>query len=528
MAEFTRRDALSILLANVIAAPLSWRAAGANEEAGRENGLAFGEPEPFSWEGLKRRAADLARKPWDDDPSPYSAVLERIDYDAFQAIIFRKDHALWTDGKGGPPIQLFHLGRYFQKPVAIYDVESGTAREILYRRDYFDMPADSPARSLPHDIGYAGFRVEAPSQKTDWLAFLGASYFRSSGELDQYGLSARGLAIDTALPTPEEFPRFTHFWLERDPADDRRILVHALLNSPSVAGAYRFDCRKSEGVVLDVACILFPRKPIRRLGIAPLTSMYWYSETIKGQAMDWRPEIHDSDGLAIWNGTGERIWRPLNNPPHIVTNAFLDRNPKGFGLLQRDRDFDHYQDDGVFYDRRPSVWIEPTSDWGGGQLQLVEMPTDEEIHDNIVLYWVPDGEIGPGAPLNFSYRMFWTAEEPYPSELGRVMATYIGVGGVPGQPRPVGAVRFVVDFRGPKVANLVRGDAKPEVTLSRGEVSLADSYPVVGREGLYRAFFDVTVTGEEPIDMRMFIRGKDGSALSETWLYQYFPRPFPS
>lgn len=525
MTGFTRRDALSVLVANFIAAGLPAHAR-ASEDTPGQDGLVLGDPEPFDSESLKDRAAELAKQPWEDARSPHGDILQKIDYDAFQAIVYDRKHALWDDDKGGDPIQLFHMGRYFQEPVTIHVVEDGQARQILYRQAYFDMPDDSPARALPQDIGFAGFRIEAPDQKTDWMAFLGASYFRSSGELDQYGLSARGLAIDTAMPTPEEFPRFSHFWLERVPGEDRRVVVHALLDSPSVTGAYRIDCRNDGRVTSDVSCTLYPRKPIARLGVAPLTSMYWYSETESRQAIDWRPEIHDSDGLAIWTGGGERIWRPLNNPPHVVTNAFSDQHPKGFGLLQRDRKFDHYQDDGVFYDRRPSVWIEPTSDWGGGEVQLVEMPTDSEIHDNIVIYWAPKEKVEPGTPLDFSYRMFWTDEEPYPSALGRVVATHIGIGGVPGQDRPENAVRFVIDFEGPSVEGLKRGDAQPKITLSRGEVMLADSHPVVGQDGLYRAFFDTIVTGEDPIDMRLFVERKDGGAVSETWLYQHFPRPY--
>ncbi|WEX11840.1 glucan biosynthesis protein D [Chelativorans sp. AA-79] len=519
MAEFNRRDILSLFLSSPLAAVLPARA----RAAAADHGMTFGSPEPFNFDTLKRRAAEMAETVWQDGRSPYSEILEKIDYDAFQAIRFKKGHALWADDKGGAPVQLFHLGRYFQEPVKIHVVENGTAREILYRRSYFDLPAHHPAQKLPDDIGFSGFRLQDPSQETDWIAFLGASYFRSSGELDQYGLSARGLAIDTALQKPEEFPRFSQIWLERLEGQEGRVLVYALLDSQSIAGAYRFDCVKSGGPVMDVTCSLYPRKAIERLGIAPLTSMYWYSETNRRQAVDWRPEIHDSDGFAIWMGNGERLWRPLNNPPTTVTNAFLDENPKGFGLLQRDREFTHYQDDGVFYDRRPSVWIEPTNKWGKGQVQLVEIPTDDEIHDNIVTYWVPDDAVEPGRPLEFDYRLYWTADEPYPADLGQVVMTSTGIGGVPGQPRPKNAVRFVIDFRGEAVGTLDRDDAKPVIDLSRGTVSLTDSHPVVDQPGLYRAFFDTTVEGTDPIDMRMYIRDNSGQALTETWLYQYFP-----
>lgn len=520
MTEFSRRDLLSLILSSSLTALLP---AHARAATGEKHGLEFGPAEPFNFDILKQRAAEEAKTPWQDERSPHGEILQQIDYDAFQAIRYKKDHALWADGEGGAPVQFFHLGRYFQEPVRIHAVEHGTAREILYRRSYFDLPADHPAQELPDDIGFSGFRLEESSQETDWIAFLGASYFRSSGELNQYGLSARGLAIDTALPKPEEFPRFSRIWLERVEGQEGRVLVYALLDSPSITGAYRFDCVKSDGPVMDITCALYPRKAIERLGIAPLTSMHWYSETNRKQAVDWRPEIHDSDGLAIRMGNGERLWRPLNNPPVTVTNAFIDENPKGFGLLQRDREFTHYQDDGVFYDRRPSAWIEPTHDWGKGQVQLVELPTDDEIHDNIVMYWVPDGAIEPGRPLDFSYRLHWTADEPQPADLGRVISTYTGIGGIPGQPRPKNSIRFVVDFHGEAVGTLARGDAEPVIDLSRGTVDLADAHPVVGQPGLYRAFFDTTIEGTEPIDMRMYVRDNDGQARTETWLYQYFP-----
>ncbi|MCX5513297.1 glucan biosynthesis protein D [Kaistia algarum] len=525
MIQPTRRDTLLTLLSALAASTLP----SLGHAAPADEGLALGPAQPFSFDRLKAIAEEAARQPWKDERSPYGAILDKIDYDNFQAIQFNKDYSLWSDGKGGAPVQLFHLGKYFQEPCLIHVVENGEAREILYRQRYFDLPAKHPARDLPDDIGFSGFRVEAPSQKTDWLAFLGASYFRSSGALDQYGLSARGIAIDTALPdAQEEFPRFSQFWLERTAGVENEVIIYCLLDGPSITGAYRMVASKDKGAEIDVDCTLYPRKPIQRLGVAPLTSMYWYSETVRRRAIDWRPEIHDSDGLAMWTGTGERIWRPLNDPPFVSTNSFLDADIRGFGLLQRDRNFDHYQDDGVFYDRRPSVWIEPKGKWGKGQIQLVEIPTDREYDDNIVVYWVPDKPAVPGAALDFSYRMYWNADEPFPADLARVQATYIGVGGIPGQPRPPGSIRFVIDFRGGKADSLKRGDGTPEITLSRGKVTLADAFPVVaGEPGLYRAFFDTVVEGDAPLDMRLYVRGKDGTALTETWLYQYFPKLSP-
>jgi glucan biosynthesis protein len=290
------------------------------------------------------------------------------------------------------------------------------------------------------------------------VAFLGGSYFRAIGELFQYGLSARGLAVDTAVHGKiEEFPDFTHVYFETPQAGSDTVVVCALLDGASVSGAFRFTMRRAKAVIIDVEKALYLREDIDRLGIAPLTSMYWYSEKAKPSAIDWRPEIHDSDGLALWTGTGERIWRPLNNPPRTITSAFSDENPKGFGLLQRDRAFDHYLD-GVYYDRRPSLWVEPQGSWGKGSVQLVEIPTDDEIHDNIVAMWVPAEAARAGQSMELRYRTTWSAEEPFPTPLARVLATRLGNGGQAGTQRPKGVRKFMVEFKGEPLTRLAKGE----------------------------------------------------------------------
>ena len=334
--------------------------------------------------------------------------------------------------------------------------------------------------------------------KTDWLAYQGAAYFRTSGALDQYGLSARGLAIDTAMPWPEEFPRFTQFWLERTPEDSAHIVIYALMDSPSVAGAYRFDWTKNTGAVADIQAELFCRNQITRMGVAPLTSMFWFGENNRHLATDWRPEIHDTDGLAMWTGAGERIWRPLNNPPTVQTSSFADSDPKGFGLLQRDRAFYDYEDDGVFYDRRPSVWVEPQGGWGRGAVQLVEIPTDDEIHDNIVAYWVPATAVAAGSQWSFAYRLHWLADEPYPpTAVARVRHTRLGRGGIPGPAAARGRAQVRDRLRGraargPEEAGsgqaggqcLARPDRQRLRAADRGHPQLARVLrPVRGRAG---------------------------------------------
>lgn len=503
----------------------------------QEAGLKLDTPLPFSFDMLTEQARTLAGQPFDAAPQLPAAILERLDYAEVGKIHFNTDHALFRDGPGRFPVTFFHLGTYFRTPVHMHVLENSGgdtfAREILYSASYFDMPADSPARELPSNAGFAGFRFQESRlgdqtkldwRKNDWVAFLGASYFRAIGELYQYGLSARGVAIDVAQPdAPEEFPNFTRFYFQPPADDSDTVTVYALLEGPSITGAYRFDMQRGKSVLMDVQTRLFLRKDIARLGIAPLTSMYWYSETVKPTAIDWRPEVHDSDGLALWTGGGERIWRPLNDPPRTMASAFSDQHPRGFGLLQRDRNFDHYLD-GVGYDRRPSLWVEPVGDWGAGQVQLIEIPTDDEIHDNIVAFWTPHDPAKAGATYDLRYRLHWTANEPYASPLAICTGTRLGRGGQPGLPRPQGVRKFMVEFSGGQLSSLPFG-TKPEAVLwaSRGSFSYVFTEAVPdGVPGHWRAQFDFTVEGSDPVDMRLFLR-LNNQPLSETWLYQYHP-----
>lgn len=503
-----------------------------------QSGLKLSPPAPFSFDSLVERARSLAARPYNNANSLPKDVLDRIDYEQHGKLKYKTERALFRDGPGQFPVTFFHLGRFFLEPVHMHALsrsgDNWFAREVLYDAAYFDMPADSPARQLPDGAGFAGFRFQESRRgdaskldwkQNDWVAFLGASYFRAIGELYQYGLSARGIAIDVALPDrPEEFPAFTHFYFE-PPADEAStaVVVYALLQGPSLTGAYKFVMKREAAVIMDIDSQIFLRKDVGRLGIAPLTSMYWYSETVKPTGIDWRPEVHDSDGLALWTGSGERIWRPLNNPVATSASAFSDARPRGFGLLQRDRDFGHYLD-GVHYERRPSLWVEPLGDWGEGEVQLIEIPTDDEIHDNTVAFWVPKGPAVAGNSYRLSYRLHWAADEPFPADLARCMATRIGRGGQPGQPRPQGVRKFMVDFHGGALAGVPFG-VKPEVVLSAstGEFSyvFAEAIPD-GVAGHWRAQFDFAPQGSAPVDMRLFLRNGD-QTLTETWLYQFHP-----
>jgi glucans biosynthesis protein len=519
--NLNRRQTLLAASASALSSLLNSRLVQAAVGSGQ---LRFGPAQSFDFDWLKFEAQTLAGRRYQEPVIRHADILETIDYDTFQQIRFKPERALWAE-RGAPfPVQFFHLGRYSKAPVRLHEVANGEAREILYAADYFTYGDTGLEERLPDDLGFAGFRVmDGRGLPTDWLAYQGASYFRTSGALNQYGLSARGLAIDTAMPWPEEFPRFTQFWLERTPEDSSRILIYALMDSPSVVGAYRFDWRNDAGQVADIRAELFCRNQITRMGVAPLTSMFWFAESNRHLATDWRPEIHDSDGLAIWTGTGERIWRSLINPQSVQTSSFVDDNPRGFGLLQRDRAFHNYEDDGVFYDRRPSVWVEPQDGWGRGAVQLVEIPTDDEIHDNVVAYWVPEQPVEAGSQWSFGYRLHWLADEPYPATaVARVRHIRLGRGGIPGQPRPEGARKFVIDFEGGPLADLEKQDeVEVVVSASRGRLDNVYALQIVDTRD-WRAFFDLYVDGPEPVELRCFLR-LGNRTLTETWLYRYIP-----
>ncbi|MGI8570407.1 MAG: glucan biosynthesis protein [Methylocella sp.] len=503
---------------------------GANAGQGfAADAMKLGPAVPFSFDTLKAMARRMAREPYAGPARPSPDIVAKINYEAWGKIKFDMDHALFADGPGRFPVSFFHLGMYFHKAVEMHVVDAGGARQIIYDQSYFEMPADSIARRLPQGAGFAGLRTQEARdgaldwRKNDWAAFLGADYFRAIGELRQYGLSARAVALDVAVAgKPEEFPDFTKFYIDRTQTGDS-LTIYVLLDGPSVVGACRFLLSRGKGVIMEIDQMLFLRGDVARFGLAPLTSMYWFSETKKETGIDWRPEVHDSDGLALWMGTGERAWRPLNNPPRITTSSFADENPRGFGLLQRDRSFDHYQD-GVYYDRRPSLWVEPTSSWGKGAVQLVEIPTDDEIHDNIVAMWVPEKAAAAGSEVKLSYRLYWAADEPFPADLARCVATRLGNGGQPGQPRPKGVRKFMVEFKGPPLEALSFG-VKPEAVLwaSRGIFSYVFTEAVPDDvPGHWRTQFDLTVAGPDPVEMRLFLRAGE-KTLSETWLYQYHP-----
>ena len=479
------------------------------------------------FDDVTAKARNLAAEAYTPPSRNLPAVLENLDYDQYRAIRFRPEAALWR-GQSEFEIQLFHPGFLFREPVSIHEVENNQTQGIGFRPDFFsyDGPATKLAGQVPANTGFAGFRVHYPlnnkGYKDEFLVFQGASYFRLVGPGQAYGLSARGLAIDTAEGKGEEFPVFKEFWLEKPSATDSRLVFYALLDSKSITGAYRFEVSPGAPTEVHIQAELFARVNIQKLGVAPLTSMFMWGENRTRFYDDFRPEVHDSDGVLMAASNGEWIWRPLSNHRHLHVSSLLDSNPKGFGLLQRDRNFDHYLDMEAKYEQRPSIWITPQGNWGKGRVELVEIPSDSEVNDNIVAYWVPETPMKAGEHRRFDYslRTFdaHVTENPY----ARVLRTQIGWGGNPGQanPPPKSHRRFVVDFRGGDLENFsANGPIEPQLQVNGGTVSDVLLQRLADNKTWRVSFMLAPEAG--PADMRLFLQIGQKRA-SEVWSYVWY------
>ncbi|AZC99642.1 MULTISPECIES: glucan biosynthesis protein G [Pseudomonas] len=444
--------------------------------------LSAGQLWAFNLDDVSAKAKDLAGQKYEAPRSNLPNEFREMKFADYQKIRFLPEKAEWAKQKTPFKLSFYHQGMHFDTPVKINEITTNTVEEIKYdstRFDFGDLKFDPKATE---QLGYAGFRVLYPINKADKqdeiMTMLGASYFRVVGKGHVYGLSARGLAIDTALPSGEEFPRFTEFWIQQPKPTDKHLVIFALLDSPRATGAYRLTLRPGSDTIVDVKARMFLRDKVGKLGIAPLTSMFLFGANQPSKVLNYRRELHDSSGLSIHAGNGEWIWRPLNNPKHLAVSNFSVENPRGFGLLQRGRDFSHYEDLDDRYDKRPSAWIEPKGDWGKGTVDLVEIPTADETNDNIVAFWSPEKQPEPGQPFDFAYRLHWTMDEAslHSPDSSWVEQTLRSTGDVKQSNlirQPDGSVAYLVDFEGPSLAAL------PEDTEVRSQVSVGDNAELV-------------------------------------------------
>ncbi|MES2683741.1 MAG: glucan biosynthesis protein G [Pseudomonadota bacterium] len=495
----------------------------------------------FGFEQVAARAQELAQRDYAAPSNDLPKELKELDYDQYRDIRFKPAQSVWRKQNLPFELQLFHPGLYYNAPVKISLIANGRAAPLQFNADFFDYGKNKLDRSKLKDLGYAGFRVHYPLNSTKYkdelLVFQGASYFRALGAGQRYGLSARGLAVDTAVSSGEEFPSFSEFWIETPTAKSSTITIYALLDSRRVTGAYKFVMTPGKQTVMDVQSRLFLREGVAKLGLAPLTSMFLHGSNQSRFDEDYRPEVHDSDGLLVANSNGEWIWRPLINPRRLITTSFGLINPKGFGLLQRRRDFAHYEDLEAHYHERPSAWIEPKGDWGAGRVELVLIPTPDETNDNIVAFWVPNAPPAPGQALDFAYRLSWQKDEGVRPPVASVLQTRKGHGY---QKTPDDTQRLIVDFEDvpaakPALPGKVAKGSKikpvpPAVEPVTGSVWMDDNAELIEKQtfrnditgGWRMSFRFRRRDNDKPIEMRAYL--KRGSAqVSETWSYLYPP-----
>ncbi len=475
---------------------------------------------PFGHADVEALARTLAAAPYEQPPADLPADLAHLNYEQYRDIAFLNQKTIWLEEALPFRLQLLHRGFFFNDRVDVATITGGAAIPFAYDPDLFWFGDRAPQYTARDDIGFSGLRLSTVLRPElgmqEFLVFQGASYLRAVAVDQIYGLSARALCIRTAAPEGEEFPAFRRFWLETPAPGDDSIVIHALLDSPSVAGAFRFAATPGAETVFDVEATLFPRVDLTDVGLAPATSMFFFGAN--GRTVDdYRPEVHDSDGLLIVNGAGERLWRPLANPRNLEISAFLDDKLGGFGLIQRDRAFGTYQDLEARYEKRPSLWIEPLGDWGAGAVKLIEIPTGNEFHDNIVAFWSPRDAIPAGSEFRFAYRMTW-GNGPPPA-LGGVVVRDTRSGRAWSAGENIQLV--VVDFGDAAGAATGGETPKVEVTATGGAVTGVTLIDNVENGG-WRMTFQLDPGSESVIELRAALAFADGRP-SEVWMYRWTP-----
>ncbi|MDO8861632.1 glucan biosynthesis protein G [Haliea sp. E1-2-M8] len=473
-----------------------------------------GDGEEFSRNTVIERARSMAQHPF-EPPGQAPEILASLDYSEYRKINYLEDAAVW----GGSPtrfsIQLFAPGYLYRDLVDIDIVENGKSRPLTIAENSFQVPDPALAGMLAEIDKYGGMRLHYPlnisNYAEEFLVFQGASYFRGVSRGQVYGLSARGLAIDVAGPRGEEHPIFRQFWVERPSSDHDSMVVHALLDSKRVTGAYRFGIYPGAPLRMDVEVTLFPREDIEHVGLAPLTSMFMHGPLDHAELPDYRPAVHDSEGLAILRSNGERIWRSLANPRDLQVSAFVDENPAGFGLIQRQREFAYFQDLEARYDRRPSAWVQPLGGWGKGHVQLVEIPSDSEGNDNIVAYWRPEQGLKRGQAFEYAYRLSWPGDAPGNDGIARVVRSAGG--------QKLGSDHHEVMIDYSELAASDLEGIEVHAAINPGRLVEARIQPHRAINGA-RVFLSLDNDDQPGAEMRVDLKRGDQS-VAETWLYRW-------
>lgn len=475
--------------------------------------------QPFSEDLLDTFARRRADEPFKAPDKRVDEALSAITYEQYsRAIVYKDDQAIWRKDDGPFWLEPYHTaGTIFAFPVELYTVEAGRAARIPYSADAFEFnpPAKRPA--TPAQSDFAGFRALGQIDKSgafrDFLSFIGASNFRAIAAGQVFGVSARALAINTGQTGGEDVPLFRSFWIERPKPIDQSLTIHALLDCQSAVGRYKFIVTPGYDTVIETEAVIYPRRRIPYAGIAPIASRFFFGPGVPPKRRDYRPNVHDSEALYIFNAAGEQIWRPLLNPDRLQFSVFLDKTPKGFGLIQKERSFASFQDLDQHFEKRPSLWIEPLGEWGEGSIDLIELPAPEEINENIVCFWRPKDGLGPGIGHRYRYRMHWCWNPPVESKKATIQQTRVGE-------TKAGEVAFLVDFANTEACEGCNpASLTANVTGSAGEVRNV-RLAAGPSSGMQRLRFEYVPAGSDPVDLRAELIA-DGKPVSETWIFRW-------
>lgn len=478
--------------------------------------FAFGNPSPFQADLVTEAARALAKQPFKPISADLPTPFRNLTYEQYVAVRGKPGTALWINQSLGFQIEPLHRGFIFSSPVELNIVAQGQARRLIYDAELYEF-GKLTVRGNIGDIGFSGFRILTPQDGKGFAeiaTFQGASFFRAVAQGQNPGTMARALSIKTADPRGEEFPTIRTFWIEQpSPAEDV-LVIHALVDSESVSGAYRFTLRPGQATIIDTECTLFPRVSVDNFGLATMSATVASDPIDHRHPDDVRLTLAEIGGVQMSKGNNEWIWRPTSNRDTLQISTFVDEHPHGFGFLQRNRTFDYYEDDEQHWELRPSLWIEPIGDWGAGGVQLVEIPSNSEANNNIIAYWRPNQPLLAGSETSFAYRQFWCWEPPEQPALAIVTDTRSGHG-LNGR-----RARFLVEFTGDLLGDPQQSQAvKPVLSANPGAITSIRQFPLPGSK-VYRVLFELDPGNEVYSEMRLVLEA-DGKPLSETWLYRW-------
>ncbi len=457
-------------------------------------------------------ARQLARRPYVPPNTALPDPFNGLNVETYSGIRHRPERLIWADDGRPFVVEPLHRGYLFATPVAISVVENGEVRRLVYDANRYQFGRLTPPSNLP-DLGFSGFRLLASGDSGREIAiFQGASFFRSMAKGQTLGAMARAMAIRTADGRGEEFPIFRAFWIER-PSADGVTVVHAVADSESATAAFRFTLRPNDITIIDTEATIFARTAVDNIGFGAMQATFLFAANRRRNVDDMRPAVHEINGLQMLNGRGEWIWRPVSNPEALQISSFVDENPKGFGLVQRERDFAAFHDDDQQFQTRPTLWIEPIGDWGPGQVQLIEIPSDSEVNDNIIAFWRPRQPLAAGTETSVAYRQFWCWTPPERPPLATAVGFRIGRGGATRRRR------FLVEFAGGVFAQDNPPEARLSLSATPGQVVNPRLVMNHGRKTA-RVNFDLDPGGDAAVELRLLLEGPDGP-LTETWLYRW-------